>query len=420
MELRMPPTREGSHRPEEPIGKLPDHDPRERPGITVFSTTYPPVNFGPGPARSVYGLVEAVGSEFRFSVVASAIERSANGQASSVKPRRWNPFGRAVVWFDPRRRMPARTVDKLLSETQPDLIYLNSLLNYRFSILPLIIGRTKFRRVPMLLAPRGELAVGALALKRRKKQVFIAGFRLMRLHKSITWHASTQAERADIERVFGQSIKCHVAIDLRTGLIDEMTERDSSQSLPDSADSASLVLLSRIVPIKNIETAIKAMEFVKSSAQLTIAGPIEDAVYWNRCLELIKDLPEPGLIRYAGAIPPEAVVDFLHRFELFVFPTVGENFGHVVLESLAAGTPIIIGGNTPWDRIEKSGAGLLCDTTDPEAIAERIDYFLSLETDARNRMRNAARSLALEVLTDPIGLDANRSMLRAVITVEST
>ena len=47
------------------------------------------------------------------------------------------------------------------------------------------------------------------------------------------------------------------------------------------------------------------------------------------------------MVEYVGAVPGDGAVSFLSRFDLFVFPTLGENFGHVVLESLAAGTPVI-------------------------------------------------------------------------------
>ena len=120
------------------------------------------------------------------------------------------------------------------------------------------------------------------------------------------------------------------------------------------------------------------------------------------------------MIKYVGAIPADEVVSFLSRFDLFVFPTLGENFGHVVVESLAAGTPVIVGNDTPWHQIETVGAGWICDPASPEAVAELIERFLALDQDARMRMRTAARDLARKVLNDPRGVDANRAMFHAL------
>jgi glycosyltransferase involved in cell wall biosynthesis len=388
------------------------------PRITIFTPSYPPAFLAGGPARSLYALVEALVPEFRFSIVTSATDGSAKGQMLSVEPGRWSSLGHADVWYEPRRRMSARMTARRLTESKPNVVYLNSLFDYRFGILPLLVARTLLHGVPIVLAPRGELSAGALALKRRKKRVFNAIFRTLRLHHVVAWHASTDQEKADIERVFGLGVKVHVAIDLRTGLSGGGIAQTQREEGSDDPQGRSLVFLSRIVPKKNLATLIQAMRIVQGDPRLAIAGPIEDARYWNQCLRLIHDLPEPGRVKYVGTVAADEVVSFFNRFDLFVFPTLGENFGHVVLESLAAGTPVIVGEDTPWRHVEASGAGWVCDPTDPKAIAERIECFLSLGEVARGRMRMAARDLAEKVLTDPSGVDANRLMFRAAVSRE--
>jgi len=390
-----------------------------KPRITVFTRSYPPAYLRGGPARSVHALVEALATEFRFSVVTSASDDLAAGPMQSVEPSRWNTFGHATIWYESKLRMSARTAGRLLRETEPQILYLNSLFDYRFAILPLLIARAIFRGVPVLLAPRGELSAGALALKRQKKRAFIAAFRLFKLHKNVTWHASTSQEKTEIECVFGPNARTHVAIDLRLGLFDDALEQGWGQRVPDDPQGVSLVFFSRIVPKKNLAAVIQAMMYMKGNARLSIAGPIEDVRYWNQCLELINNMPDPGLARYLGTIPADEVVNFLNRFDLFVFPTLGENFGHVVLESLAAGTPVIIGSDTPWHQIETSGAGWMCDPTRPEAIAELIEHFLSLDNAARGRMRIAAHNLALEMLNDQSGVSANQAMFHVLTSGSS-
>ena len=174
------------------------------------------------------------------------------------------------------------------------------------------------------------------------------------------------------------------------------------------------------MPKKNVATVIRAMPLVKGEARLSIAGPIEDARYWAECLELIDNIGDPEMIKYVGAIPADGAISFLSRFDLFVFPTLGENFGHVVFESLAAGTPVIVGNDTPWHQIEIAGAGWICDPASPEAVAELIERFLALDEDARMRMRTAARDLARQVLNDPRGVDANRAMFHALTSSKSS
>ena len=392
-----------------------------KPRITVFTRFYPPAYLGGGPARSVHALVEALAGDFRFSVVTSAFDADVTTEPmKSIEPCRWSTRGPATIWYESRQRMIARTTARLIRQTEPQLLFLNSLFDYRFTILPLLIARTVCRKVPVVLAPRGELSAGALSLKRQKKHSFIVAFRLLKLHKAVIWRASTSREKADIERVFGIKVKCHIAGDLRAGLFSDEVVHRPSRLISDDPRSGSLVFFSRIVPKKNVATAIRAMQLVRGNAYLSIAGPIEDTRYWDQCLQLINDMPDPRRVSYVGTIPPDEVVGFLNRFDLFVFPTLGENFGHVILESLAAGTPVIVGSDTPWQHVETSGAGWVCDPTKPEAIAELIENFLGLDKDAHMRMRAAARELALRILSDPSGVNAYRSMFRVLTSSESS
>jgi glycosyltransferase involved in cell wall biosynthesis len=389
------------------------------PRITIFTRGYPPAHLKGGPARSVSALVEALAADFRFSVITSAFDDPAAGPMRSVKPSQWSTFGHAMIWYERRYRISAWRTATLLKETKPQLMYMNSFFDYRFTILPLFITRMISRKTPIILAPRGEFSPGALVLKRQKKRAFITAFRILGLHKAVTWHASTSQEKADIERVFGARVRSHVAIDLRTGLSVGGEEQYYDQLPGAGPHYCSLVFFSRIVPKKNVATAIRAMPLVKGKARLSIAGPIEDARYWAECLELIDNIREPEMIRYVGAIPADGAVGFLSRFDLFVFPTLGENFGHVVLESLAAGTPVIVGNDTPWHQIETAGAGWICDPASPKAVAELIECFLALDDDARLRMRTAARDLARQVLNDSRGVDANRAMFHALTASRS-
>ena len=175
--------------------------------------------------------------------------------------------------MSPSYHISAWRAATLLKETKPQLVYLNSFFDYHFTILPLLITRITSRKTPVLLAPRGEMSVGALALKWQKKRVFIAAFRLLGLHKAVAWHASTSQEKADIERMFGADAMSHVAINLRADLA--VAGRTMPRA-PARHGSASLLpsLLLRIVPKKNVATVIKALPLLKGKVHLSIAGPI--------------------------------------------------------------------------------------------------------------------------------------------------
>jgi glycosyltransferase involved in cell wall biosynthesis len=384
-----------------------------RPRITIFTRSYPPAYLAGGPARSLHGLVETLAADFRFSVVTSAFDGPVGGLMTSVTVDRWTRFGHAATWYELGRRRRPWQAAALLRTTRPQVVYLNSLFDFRFSILPLLATRLMPRQVPVVLAPRGELAGGALALSRAKKRLFIAVFRALGLHRAITWHASTEQEQADIERVFGAEVRSRVAIDLRAGLADSP---GAARPAPARPGTCSLVFFARIVPVKNLAAVIGALSLVTApDVRLTIGGPVEDAKYWAQCQQLISGLGEPAAVSYVGAVPAQQAVSFLGQFDLLVLPTLGENFGHVVLESLAAGTPVVVGRETPWRQVETAGAGWLCNPDDPAEIADLIGRFAALNDTDRLGMRRAARGVADAVLADQNGVAANRLLFRGVV-----
>jgi hypothetical protein len=75
-------------------------------------------------------------------------------------------------------------------------------------------------------------------------------------------------------------------------------------------------------------------------------------------------------------------------------------------------TPVIVGSDALWIRIETSGAGWICDSNDFQAIAMQIDHFLSLGASDCKCGRYAAHNLSSETLNDPSGGNANRTDFR--------
>ncbi len=294
------------------------------PTVMIFTRSYPPAYHRGGPARSLHALVAALEEEFGFSVVTSAFDDPAAAPMSTVESDHWCKVGYASVWYESRRRMSPRKIAMLLRGVRPELVYLNSLFDFHFAILPLLTLRTVCRSVPILLAPRGELSSGALRLKNTKKRAFIAAFRLLGLHKSLTWHASTDQEKDDIERAFGPSVRSHIAINLRTGLLHDVNKRAQISRQDDTERADSLVFFSRITPKKNLAMLLRAMPLVKRDVHLSIAGPIADARYWKHCLKLIKDMPAPGSVSYAGVIRPIRSYPSLSDSTCLFFPPSGK------------------------------------------------------------------------------------------------
>ena len=119
-----------------------------------------------------------------------------------------------------------------------------------------------------------------------------------------------------------------------------------------------LAFLSRIAPKKNLDGALRLLQQdLKGRISYDIYGPLEVHDYWKKCEELIRSLTPNITVRHRGELQHDEVVKVLSEYDLFFFPTHGENFGHVIPEALIAGCPALISDQTPWRGLERAGVG---------------------------------------------------------------
>jgi glycosyltransferase involved in cell wall biosynthesis len=229
-----------------------------------------------------------------------------------------------------------------------------------------------------VLAPRGEFSTGALELKSFKKKLFIKLASWLGLYRGITWQASSELEKQDIISALN--------IDPSYIFIAKDLPPKVSVNIGDLALKPNpifkIVFLSRISPKKNLYFALQVLGQVKSSLVFDIYGPIEDKEYWQDCQNLIEQLPSNILVNYCGAVTPGQVADVFSGYDLFFFPTRGENYGHVIAESLSVGTPVLLSDQTPWQSLESDMLGWDLPL-DLVLFARKIEEVANMNSEAR-------------------------------------
>ena len=246
-----------------------------------------------------------------------------------------------------------------------DLLYVNSLWSPPFTVLPVVahlLGMLPSREV--LLSPRGELSPGALSIKSTKKQAFLRGWAPLLRRIDPVWHASTEMEQTDIHRLFPGA---------RTVIQTGSRGDEPRTEIIGSSERARFVFISRIAEMKNLLLALQALQAVRAEADFDIYGPLEDIQYWRQCQRLIADLPRNVQARYLGELRPDQVKDTFAQYDAFILPTRGENFGHVIAESLSSGCPVICSQRTPWTQVLLLGGGAALDEMDARTLSEEIE-----------------------------------------------
>ena len=126
-------------------------------------------------------------------------------------------------------------------------------------------------------------------------------------------------------------------------------EIKSSRDSEHSNTFLKLVFISRITPIKNLLFLLSILRNCSNKIQFDIYGPISDINYWKKCTDLISKMPPNIKVSYLKEIHADLVSETFSKYHLFALPTLGENFGHVIIESLFAGTPVVLSDKTPWE-----------------------------------------------------------------------
>src|SRR5262249_54878175 len=91
--------------------------------------------------------------------------------------------------------------------------------------------------------------------------------------------------------------------------------------------------------------------------------------------------------------------------DIFVLPTLNENFGVTVAEALAAGTPVIATKGAPWGALQREGCGWWIDHG-VEPLATALATAMLLKRDALQAMGAKARAwMARDFSWDRVAYD---------------
>lgn len=369
--------------------------PSQRPRVLVMADHYLPGFRAGGPIRTLSNLVEQLGAEYQFRIITRDRDWGDDAPYADIVPGRWHSLGAARVYYASPQELAPAALSRLLAATPTDLLYLNSFFSPRMSILPLVLRRLgRIPCWPVVLAPRGEFSPGALALKPWRKRIYLAAARATGLLRGLVWQATSEDECSRIHAVVGPvPSQVHFAPNLASARLQQAASGTPASPAAADGEPLRMVFLSRISPMKNLDHLLSLLQRVRAPLALSLHGPISDAAYWQQCQALAAALPDHVRMQYLGDVPPEQVGGVFSQHELFVFPTRGENFGHVILESLSAGTPVIVSENTPWRADAKGGLTVL-RLDDEDAWVAAIDGFAQADTEVRRQRRDAALAVA--------------------------
>lgn len=158
-----------------------------------------------------------------------------------------------------------------------------------------------------------------------------------------------------------------------------------------------ILFLSRVHVKKGIDYLIDAVANLKHELDgytITIAGPGEET-YVNELKQKAQKLCVSDMIEFVGPVYGNDKWPLYRKADLFVLPTHSENFGIVVAEALASGTPVVTTKGAPWEELDTHNCGWWIDLN-TESLVEALRKFLSCSEKDLERMGRNGRNLIEE------------------------
>lgn len=331
-----------------------------------------------GPSYSVPGLCRGLaenGADVRLHVLSPVPQLTGDFKVASY-PRHTFPH--------PRFGRSPEMLDGLFSAgTKADILHNNSLWMFPNVYADWAIrkmrknGWVKFPKV--VNAPRGTLAKWSLEHSKWRKRAFGWFAQNAALAHTDMFHATSEKE---YEEIRGAGYKQPVAIvPIGMDLPSVQHKRHG--------ETKKVVFFGRLHKVKAVNHLVSAWAMLMKNApssmngwELLIAGP--DCGVKEELVSMVHELALDN-VRFVGEINGVAKYVFLSQADIYVLPSLTENFGVTLAEALACGTPCIASQGTPWSGLERVNAGRWIPIG-AEPLAEALKELMAMSDDGRNAM----------------------------------
>lgn len=171
---------------------------------------------------------------------------------------------------------------------------------------------------------------------------------------------------------------------LKTDISPNVIDLGRFKNSTKKGDGRRIVFLGRLVERKGCLELLKAFSRLAermSDVELVIGG---DGPLRSRLESFVSEHGLDERVSFLGYIDEASKPGLLGGADIACFPSLyGESFGIVLIEAMAAGAGIVLGGDNPGYRTVLDGQPLaLIDPKDTAAFAERLELLLLNKSDA--------------------------------------
>ncbi len=372
-----------------------------KPTILVFIDWYKPAYKAGGPITSCVNFIELLKSEFNFKVFTSCFDYLETQPLNGIEINQWHKMDGIEVYYADRKHQKRSFIKTLIRETKHEFLWINGIFSPKFSIAPLMFRN---KSTPCLVSARGMLGKNVLQFKSKKKFAFLRFAKLMKWHKGVRFHATNEVEKKDIQSIFPGN---EIVVALNVPSI-PTNEKSTTKK---EAGELKVLQVARIAKEKNTFFAINALQDLKGKVQLDIVGSVYDKDYAEQCFKAAESLKDNIQVNFLGSKSPFELSDLYRNYHLFFLPTLGENYGHAIAESLSYALPNLVSDQTIWKGLKEQKAGFDLPLK-IEVFKETLQRFIEMEEEEFVDWKNGAKTYFKKKVNWSEILDQNKKLFQ--------
>jgi len=310
-----------------------------------------------GPVAVAKGLGRAVAERGHNVSYWATADGDGDGESAGLRGVHLYPVDWPRVWFRSRG-----LVEGVLAEMSSfDVIDISE---FWLHAIYAVSRLARARGVPYVLAPSGSLQPWALRTglaKTLKKSLYLSLIGRSILEGAACIRAASSQEAENVRRLGYRGPVTVIPNGIHLEDFDVSDSPDAETLWPQLRDRPAVLFMSRISPEKGLDILISAWaELARSTrgrdAILVIAGP-DYRGYRKRVEAMVDHYGLRRQVSMVGMVQGARKAALLRRADVFVLPSYSENFGIVVAEALACGTPVITTTATPWEQLQQIDVG---------------------------------------------------------------
>ena len=336
-----------------------------------------------GPSHAIFGIVTALRQR---NITAEVITTTDDGDnLLDVPTNQFIEFKEVPTCFFPKA-FPDNHSIREFSFSVPftnwlwqnihnyDLVHVHGGFSYTSTIA---MALARMKGIPYVNRPPRHLGQWSRNQKKLKKAIYWQLMERSNISHANALHLTAQDEVDELPDLPEKVIRAIIPHGITPPTLNHNARQQLCQQYQiDDADFI-ILYLSRIHPKKGIDLLIRSLAQINQGNETKrnftlILGGSGDARYQAEITALIERYNLGSKVRQVGFLSGTAKDLALQGADLFALTSYAENFGVVVLESLAAGTPVLLSKGVALSKfVAQEGLGYICDV-DVSSIYEQL------------------------------------------------